>query len=109
MVFYYVFIALLFQLFGYYKINDTSIKIPCCQKCIGITFATGMTIFKFVWFVMFALAYMEQVPDCLRDQDETFAAAYIFLKPLFIVEAIPAIFFVLVICHSQQDKEEEET
>lgn len=45
-----------------------------------------MAIFKFVWFVLFSVAYKQQVADCLTDQDEVFLKAYTFLKPLFIIE-----------------------
>lgn len=43
---------------------------------------------KFIWFVLFAVAYKQQVPNCLVEQYEIFAEAYVFLKPLFIIESL---------------------
>lgn len=44
---------------------------------------------RLVWYIMFLVAYKQEIPDCLDENDDiTFDEAYIYIKIVFIVEAI---------------------
>lgn len=76
------------------------------------TFATGCIslvaviniYFRMAWYIMFLVAYNQEIPDCLDGNDDpNFDEAYIYIKIVFIVEAVVtgsfmAIMALLIVC-----------
>lgn len=85
---------------GYFEIKEGSRTIwPTYNRKPGLlikAFAMVFVIFKYVWFVMFLVAYSEETQLCLDDDDEVFDAAHDFLKAILIVEAIPVGITILI-------------
>lgn len=82
-IFFFGTLCFLFGLFEIELVDD--IPLQSCGACFGIIL---LIMFKLTWCILFSVAYNKQVPDCLEIQDITFAEAYIFLKPLLIIESI---------------------
>lgn len=54
--------------------------------CLGI----GFSCFGTAWFIIYMVAYAQEIPDCLdEDNDVVFDEAYPFLKAIFGIQMAP--------------------